>query len=67
MARSSASLANGPLRNPLPGVSALPTRISSCGIGPMILASGSRTYAEAVAVFSGCWRPMVRGETPMAT
>lgn len=33
----------------------------------MILASGSSTYAEAVAVFSGCWRPMVRGETPMAT
>ena len=33
----------------------------------MILASGSRTYAAAVAVFSGCWRPMVRGETPTAT
>lgn len=67
MARSSASLANGPLRKPLPGVSALPMRISSCGIGPMIRASGSSTYAEAVAVFSGCWRPMVRGETPIAT
>ena len=33
----------------------------------MIRASGSRTYAAAVAVFSGCWRPMVRGETPTAT
>ena len=42
-------------------------RISSGGIGPMIRASGSRTYAAAVAVFSGCWRPMVRGETPTAT
>ena len=33
----------------------------------MMRASGSRTYAAAVAVFSGCWRPMVRGETPTAT
>jgi hypothetical protein len=66
-ARSSASEANGPRRKPLPGVSALPMRISSDGIGPMIRASGSSTYAAAVAVFSGCWRPMVRGETPTAT
>ncbi|KIX78662.1 hypothetical protein SF12_07935 [Streptomyces sp. MBRL 601] len=66
-ARSSASLANGPCRNPLPGVRALPSRISSLGIGPMIRASGSSTYAAAVAVFSGCWRPMVRGDTPTAT
>ena len=42
-ARSSASEANGPLRKPLPGVSALPRRISSCGIGPMMRASGSST------------------------
>jgi hypothetical protein len=42
-------------------------RMRSDGTGPMILASGSRTYAAAVAVFSGCWRPMVRGETPTAT
>ncbi|ARZ70211.1 hypothetical protein SMD11_4614 [Streptomyces albireticuli] len=67
MARSSASEAKGPLRKPLPGVRALPMRISSCGTGPMIRARGSRTYAAAVAVFSGCWRPMVRGETPTAT
>ena len=33
----------------------------------MTRASGSSTYAAAVAVFSGCWRPMVRGETPTAT
>ncbi len=33
----------------------------------MIRASGSSTYAATVAVFSGCWRPMVRGETPTAT
>ncbi len=66
-ARSSASEAKGPRRKPLPGVSALPMRISSDGIGPMIRASGTRTYAETVAVFSGCWRPMVRGETPTAT
>ncbi len=33
----------------------------------MIRASGSSTYAAAVAVWSGCWRPMVRGETPTAT
>lgn len=42
-------------------------RMSSGGMGPMIRASGSSTYAAAVAVFSGCWRPMVRGETPTAT
>ncbi len=65
--RSSASEAKGPCRKPLPGVRALPRRISSRGIGPMIRASGSSTYAAAVAVFSGCWRPIVRGETPTAT
>ena len=66
-ARSSASLANGPRLKPFPGVSALPSRISSPGTGPITRASGSRTYDAAVAVFSGCWRPMVRGETPTAT
>ncbi len=67
IARSSASEANGPLRKPFPGVSALPMRISSCGMGPMTRASGTRTYEAAVAVLRGCWRPMVRGETPTAT
>lgn len=42
-ARSSASEANGPCRKPLPGVRALPMRISSEGIGPMIRASGTST------------------------
>ncbi|CAM5254699.1 hypothetical protein SANTM175S_01934 [Streptomyces antimycoticus] len=42
-ARSSASEANGPLRKPLPGVSALPRRISSGGMGPMTRASGIST------------------------
>ncbi|GAA3064866.1 hypothetical protein GCM10020000_55640 [Streptomyces olivoverticillatus] len=45
----------------------MPSRISSRGTGPITRASGSRTYAAAVAVPSGCWRPMVRGETPTAT
>jgi hypothetical protein len=66
-ARSSASEAKGPRRKPLPGVSALPMRMRRDGIGPMIRASGTRTYAATVAVFSGCWRPIVRGETPTAT
>ncbi len=42
-ARSSASEAKGPRRKPLPGVSALPMRISREGMGPMIRASGSST------------------------
>ncbi len=66
-ARSSASEAKGPSRKPLPGVSALPSRISSRGIGPRIRFSGSSTTDEAVATFIGCCRPMVRGETPTAT
>lgn len=67
IARSSASLANGPRLKPFPGVRALPSRISSPGTGPITRASGSRTYEATVAVFIGCWRPMVRGETPTAT
>ena len=67
MARSSASEANGPLRKPLPGVSALPMRISSRGDRTHDPGQRQQHVGGAVAVFSGCWRPMVRGETPTAT
>ena len=64
--RSSASEANGPSRKPLPGVTALPTRISSCGNGPRMRASGWTRLAATSATGAGCCRPRVRGETPIA-
>ena len=34
--------------------------------GPSTLASGWTSRAAASAIGPGCWRPRVRGETPMA-
>ena len=65
--RSSVSVENGPSRNPLPGVSMLPIRISSRGIGPSTVVTQLSGAADQSATRSSCWRPRVRGATPMAT
>ena len=65
--RSSISEANGPLRNPRPGVIALPISTSSRLIGASsteIACSGSAASSAMVYAF---WRPRVRGPTPIAT
>ena len=65
--RSSISEANGPLRKPRPGVSALPTTISSrlIGISSHEIACSGRAVANAMEY--AFWRPRVRGPTPMTT
>ena len=65
--RSSTSEANGPSRNPLPGVSALPTRMSSCGNGPSSRVAAITGAADASAIRSAFCRPSVRGPTPIST
>ena len=65
--RSSVSVENGPSRKPRPGVIALPTRISSCGIGPRTVVIAVTGPAASSATRSACWRPRVRGATPMTT
>ena len=65
--RSSVSVENGPSRNPLPGVSMLPMRISSRGIGPSTVVIQLSGAAERSATRSLCCRPRVLGATPMAT
>ena len=65
--RSSVSVLNGPSRKPRPGVIALPTRISSRGIGPSTRVTRSSGTAESSATRSLCWRPRVRGATPITT
>ena len=64
-ARSSASEANGPSRKPRPGVTALPSMISSCASGPSTVVSSASGPAKRSATRTECWRPMVRGITPM--
>ena len=58
---------NGPSRKPLPGVSALPTRMSSRGIGPSTLVTNDSGAADHRATTSLCCRPSVRGATPITT
>ena len=65
--RSSVSVENGPSLKPLPGVMALPSMISSAGIGPRIVVTSDNGPAESSATFTSCWRPTVRGATPIAT
>ena len=65
--RSSVSVENGPSRNPRPGVIALPSRISSRGIGPRIEVTDEIGPAVARATRCECWRPRVRGATPITT
>ena len=65
--RSSVSVANGPSRNPRPGVMALPIRISSFGSGPSTRVTTVSGGADTSATRSGCWRPRVRGATPITT
>ena len=65
--RSSVSVEKGPSRNPLPGVSMLPIRISSRGMGPSTLVTQVSGAADHSATRSLCWRPRVRGATPMTT
>jgi len=65
--RSSASDVNGPLRNPRPGVNALPSRMSSCVIGPSTVASSATGPASTTATWAGCCRAIVRGATPTST
>ncbi len=67
ISRSSVSVENGPSRKPRPGVIALPTRISSRGNGPSTEVNTARGPAESVATVSACWRPRVRGATPITT
>ena len=62
--RSSASVANGPSLKPLPGVSALPIRISSRGNGPSTVVTATSGPAKAQATTWACCRPRVRGATP---
>ena len=65
--RSSVSVENGPSRKPLPGVSALPSRISSRGSGPSTEVTQVSGAADQSATRSLCCRPSVRGATPMTT
>jgi hypothetical protein len=65
--RSSVSLENGPSRKPLPGVRALPIRISSRGSGPSTEVTPLSGAADHSATRSLCCRPSVRGATPIAT
>ena len=65
--RNSISDENGPSRNPLPGVMALPSRISSEDSGPKIRPSARTAPALRTATRYGCWRPRVRGPTPTRT
>ena len=65
--RSSVSVENGPSRKPRPGVIALPTRISSLGIGPRIEVIAPSGAAVRRATRWSCCRPIVRGATPITT
>ena len=65
--RSSVSVENGPSLKPFPGVIALPSMISSAGIGPRIVVTNEIGPAESRATFASCWRPIVRGATPITT
>ena len=65
--RSSISDANGPLRNPRPGVSALPTTTNNrlIGINSHEISRSGTAVANAME-YAFC-RPRVRGPTPMTT
>ncbi len=63
--RSSTSEANGPSRKPRPGVIALPNRVSSEASGLNIRPSSRTAPAPASATRLKCWRPSVRGPTPI--
>ena len=65
--RSSTSEENGPCRKPWPGVIALPIRISSLVSGPSSVASARIGAATSMPTRYGCWRPSVRGPTPIST
>src|SRR5256886_6935618 len=65
--RSSTVVENGPSRNPLPGVTALPTRISRLASGPRTRPSQSTNGAAYRPTVYACCRPIVRGATPTAT
>ena len=65
--RSSASVANGPSVNPLPGVKALPIMINSRGNGPSTVVIATIGPAKAQATRWACCRPRVRGATPQKT
>src|SRR6478609_8107051 len=67
ISRSSASDENGPSEKPLPGVIALPIRISSRGRGPSTRPRPSTAPADANEIASARCRPMVRGPTPTTT
>ena len=67
ISRSSASDENGPSENPLPGVSALPTRISRRGTGPRTRPRPRTAPAEVSEIASARCRPIVRGPTPTTT
>ena len=41
--------------------------ISSAGIGPRIVVTSEIGPAERRATFASCWRPIVRGATPITT
>ena len=57
ISRSSISEAKGPLRNPLPGVIALPIRIRSRLIGPSRAPMTCSGNAATSAIEYACWRP----------
>ena len=46
---------------------ALPTRISSRGTGPSTFVKAISGPADSSAIRSECWRPTVRGATPITT
>lgn len=65
--RSSTSEVNGPSRKPWPGVIALPITMSSRDSGPSTEPSTRTGPATIIPTRYGCWRPMVRGPTPIST
>ena len=65
--RSSTCEANGPSRKPLPGVNALPIRISSDASGFRTRPSQRTIGAANRATVYACWRPIVLGATPTTT
>ena len=65
--RSSTWLPNGPSGKPLPGVTALPIRISSDASGFSARPSQRTSGAVALPTAYACCRPIVRGATPTTT
>ena len=65
--RSSTWVAKGPSRKPMPGVNALPMRISRVASGPSARPNHSTVGAASRPTEYACWRPIVRGPTPTTT